>query len=77
MTLYDGRTVIAYTLYSDTQVTGGMPSRRYLNMIIDGAKQNGLDGEYIKALEGLPSHDRTRRVRLVARLPFIVIFKLT
>lgn len=32
------------------------PSRRYLNIVVDGARQAGLDPEYIRELEAQPVH---------------------
>ncbi len=33
-----------------------LPSRRYLNILIDGARQAGLDPGYVRALEAQPVH---------------------
>lgn len=33
------------------------PSRRYLNIVLDGARQAGLDPEYVQELEGQPIHE--------------------
>lgn len=33
-----------------------LPSRRYLNILLDGARQAGLDNEYIKTLSRQPIH---------------------
>jgi sulfite reductase (NADPH) flavoprotein alpha-component len=33
-----------------------LPSRRYLNIVIDGARRAGLDPYYVKALEAQPVH---------------------
>ena len=52
--LYDGRTVQGQIFTRDRdkiQNLDGPPSRRYLNLIINGAKEAGLDTEYVKKLE--------------------------
>ena len=52
--LYDGRKVQGQILTRDKeklQSLAGLPSRRYLNLIIEGAKEAGLDAEYVKKLE--------------------------
>ncbi|MCG8428834.1 MAG: gamma-glutamylcyclotransferase [Chromatiales bacterium] len=33
-----------------------LPSRRYLNIVVDGARQAGLDSDYIQALKAQPVH---------------------
>jgi hypothetical protein len=33
-----------------------LPSRRYLNIVIDGARQAGLDPDYVRELEAQPVH---------------------
>lgn len=33
-----------------------LPSRRYLNIVIDGARQSGLDSDYVQNLVGHPVH---------------------
>ena len=51
--LYDGRKVEGqiYTRSIDKLENLGLPSKRYLHLIINGAKEAGLDAEYVKKLE--------------------------
>ena len=51
--LYDGRVVEGqiYTRPVEKLQTLALPSKRYLNLIINGAKEAGLDAEYVKKLE--------------------------
>ena len=48
--LYDGRKVEGqiYTRPVEKLENLGLPSKRYLNLIINGAKEAGLDAEYVK-----------------------------
>ena len=54
--LYDGRQVQGqiYTRPRESLKSQDLPSKRYLNLIIDGAKEAKLDPEYIKKLEAQP-----------------------
>ena len=54
--LYDGREVQGqiYTRANEKLQNLGLPSKRYLNLIINGAKEAGLDAEYVKKLEAQP-----------------------
>ena len=52
--LYDGRKVEGQ-IYSKKNVTEeGTPSKRYLNLIINGAKEAGLDAAYIEKVKAHP-----------------------
>lgn len=58
----DGQSLPAYTYVGMPNFINDqcLPSRRYLNIVIEGAKQSGLDGDYIKMLESqavLPRND--------------------
>ncbi|KAH8848326.1 hypothetical protein MCOR27_003579 [Pyricularia oryzae] len=35
-----------------------LPSRRYMDLIVGGAEQSGLPGEYVEYLRGLPAYQR-------------------
>ena len=56
---YDGRMLEAYALVVATpELIGSFhspPSRRYLDLIIGGAKAYKLDADYVRGLELLPS----------------------
>ncbi len=47
--------VTAIAFQSTRPVQGYLPSRRYLRILCDGAREHGLPGEYIRALEAQPS----------------------
>ena len=51
--LYDGRVVQGqiYTRDKEKLDNLGLPSKRYLNLIINGAKEAGLNAEYVAKLE--------------------------
>lgn len=56
---YDGRKLQAFTLlFQDPGSWRGHPSRRYMNLILDGAKQSQLELKYIQYLETLPIYER-------------------
>jgi hypothetical protein len=54
----DGELIPAYTYIGMPEFIDDscLPSRRYLNIVLDGARQCGLDPEYIKNLEAQPLH---------------------
>ena len=51
--LYDGRVVQGqiYTRDKEKLDNLGLPSKRYLNLIINGATEAGLNAEYVAKLE--------------------------
>ena len=49
-----GRTLAAYTYQSAHRTTGRRPSPRYIGLILDGARENGLPSTWIDWLESLP-----------------------
>ena len=51
--LYDGRIVQGQIYTNDIKKLDniGLPSKRYLNLIINGAKEAGLNAEYVAKLE--------------------------
>ncbi|WP_141734057.1 cytochrome b5 domain-containing protein [Oligoflexus tunisiensis] len=55
VTTYTGRTVsaFAYTGIEERLKEGYQPSRRYLNILLRGAEQMGLDPEYINILKSI------------------------
>jgi hypothetical protein len=63
--LYDGREVKGqiYTRANEKLQNLGLPSKRYLNLIINGAKEAGLDAEYVKKLEAQPYYVPTEETK--------------
>ena len=54
---YDGRTLIGNMLTNVTKPDGEyQPSKRYLKLLVNGAKEVGLSDEYIKRLESTPTY---------------------
>lgn len=51
----DSGRVCAATYASRRPVQGLVPSRRYLELICEGARENGLPGDYVRRLEAEPS----------------------
>ena len=49
-----GTRLDAFTYHSPRGVAGRMPSRRYLGLLLAGARLHGLPGEYIERLRSLP-----------------------
>ena len=47
--------VFARTYLADERVYGRSPSRRYLSMVLEGAREFALPGEYVRRLEGMPT----------------------
>jgi len=47
-------TVSAFTYHSSRGVAGRKPSRRYLGLLVAGARHHGLPLEYVERLRGLP-----------------------
>lgn len=53
-----GRTLAAFTYHSIHGTSGRKPSSRYMGLILEGARENGLPCEWIQWLESLPlAHD--------------------
>jgi len=54
---YDGRDLEGFIFIGrDPNAKEYLPSKRYLNLVISGAKEAGLDDEYIKKLESQPTY---------------------
>eukprot|EP01080_Neovahlkampfia_damariscottae_P010028 gene10028-2347_t len=52
---YDGRKIKAYAFESKERPSFvGYPSQRYMNLLLDGAREYKLDEDYIKELEAIP-----------------------
>jgi cation transport regulator ChaC len=47
----EGRDVEAWTYVSSHGVAGRKPSERYLNLLLEGAREHDLPADYIRALE--------------------------
>lgn len=52
--------VTAKAFASKITMTGLLPTKRYLQLLIDGAREKGLSSEWIRMLESQPSLDRSR-----------------
>ncbi|HYR96267.1 MAG TPA: gamma-glutamylcyclotransferase [Candidatus Binatus sp.] len=53
VTFDDGEVVQAFTYRSSWKTPGRKPSPRYLGLILDGAREHELPGEYVRFLESL------------------------
>ena len=53
---YDAISYIGMPSFIDNQC---LPARRYLNILVDGAVQAGLDAAYIESLKNRPIHETT------------------
>lgn len=63
--------VIAHVYWSDnTGITHLKPSRRYLNLLIDGAKENNLPAEYIETLQ---KHEVCRHYPIISSSTSIIM----
>lgn len=51
----DGQIVAAQTLVRNSSGDAGKPSRRYLEILIEGATEHGLPSAYIAKLRDMPS----------------------
>jgi cation transport regulator ChaC len=49
----DGASLAAFAYQGSASVVGRKPSRRYLGLLLDGAREHGLPEEWIRYLEGL------------------------
>lgn len=69
---YDGRTIEAYVYTKETDAPERRPSKRYLNVLLDGARDAGLDKDYItrlaKSVTYIPS-DETLALRRALPAP--------
>jgi len=72
---YDGRIIKAYALSPHYQliVHGQYPSKRYRNLLIQGAQEHGLSIEYQNYLKTIP----TNNFPLVIGIPFLIILLVT
>lgn len=76
VTAYDGRTISAYALVvkqTSPNISSHMilPSSRYINLLITGAKHHNIHPQYIQYLESLPFHTKSKPI-----LALILIFLL-
>ena len=46
-----------YVAMESHRTEPGLPSRRYLKILVDGAVANGLDAAYVEALRAQPAYD--------------------
>ena len=76
VTSYEGQKYIAKTLYYNCSAFPNIhefhPSKRYLNLIIQGAKENKLDRGYIKTLELLDFYEVEHTHASIAKFLFII-----
>lgn len=49
-----GASLAAFTYHSSRSVSGRKPSRRYLGLILAGARHHGLPADYVERLRALP-----------------------
>jgi cation transport regulator ChaC len=63
-----GATHPAFTLVSDRRVAGLQPSTRYMQLLIDGALEHGLPGDYVAFLRAVPARPESRRAALLRPL---------
>eukprot|EP01121_Diplochlamys_sp_Union-15-3_P008934 TRINITY_DN2403_c0_g1_i1.p1 TRINITY_DN2403_c0_g1~~TRINITY_DN2403_c0_g1_i1.p1 ORF type:complete len:355 (+),score=70.30 TRINITY_DN2403_c0_g1_i1:158-1066(+) len=61
---YDGRKFTGYAFVSKRTSDNLLPSKRYLNILIDGAKESGIKPEYIANLEKTKYYVVEEEVRL-------------
>ncbi len=54
LALADGERVAAFTYRSARTVAGRLPSPRYMGLLLDGAREQGLPEEYVRYLRGFP-----------------------
>ena len=61
-----GDTLAAFTYQSERGVPGRRPSRRYLGLLLAGARHHGLPGPYVERLRALPIaiDERDRQLEL-------------
>ncbi len=52
--LPEGETLAAFTYQSERGVAGRKPSRRYLGLLLTGARHHGLPAPYVERLRALP-----------------------
>jgi hypothetical protein len=78
--LYDGKKLKALTLMQAEKIKDfrAYPTRRYMNLLLSGAKENGIRKEYIAYLEGIPAYERPKSIVHIALIvlvtsPFIAV----
>lgn len=64
--LPEGETLAAFTYQSERGVAGRKPSRRYLGLLLTGARHHGLPDPYVERLRALPLaiDERDRQLEL-------------
>eukprot|EP00741_Cyanophora_paradoxa_P017276 tig00020961_g16686.t1 len=73
-TTYDGRVVDAVTLVATPGSTrlGADPSRRYRELLVEGATQHGLRPEYVAYLSSLPAYEARGASAIAGRVALVV-----
>jgi hypothetical protein len=67
LTPMEGGPSRAFTLTSDRRAARPSPSVRYMQLVIDGAIEHGLPGEWVEMLRDVPACPETRAARLMRR----------
>ena len=70
-----GGTLRAWTLTSDKRSTGLKPSRRYMALLIEGAVEHGLPGDWIAMLREIPAEEESEAAKAARALLDRVIRK--
>ncbi len=80
---YDGEKVKAITLVQLERIQNfsALPSKRYMDIVVNGAKEFGLDSEYVKYLESIEIYQRPRSIIRIAWIlvvlgPYLLIVLL-
>jgi gamma-glutamylcyclotransferase len=55
----DAEVVVAYTLTSQRRDPRQLPTRRYMQLLIEGAEEHGLPPQHIAYLRSLPAREET------------------
>jgi len=74
---YAGETIHAVTLKTmNNKYTNNrtLASKRYMNIIVEGAKLHNLDAEYIKYLESIPHYEPSGWRRKLGQVAFVILF---
>ncbi|KAJ1550661.1 hypothetical protein HK096_005696 [Nowakowskiella sp. JEL0078] len=69
----EGEIIVAKTLQTRPASlnTRMQPTKRYMNLLITGAKHHGIDAEYIKYLESIPTYEIKTLSKKFARIVYI------
>ena len=78
--LYNGKKLRALTLMQAEKIKDfrAYPTRRYMNLLLSGAKENGMSLEYVAYLKGIPVYERPKSIAQIALIilvtsPFVAI----